>query len=165
MAVPRRLLADISPLRRSPDFRWLFAGQAVSILGNQLTVVAVPYQVYRMTHSSLMVGLVSLTQLGPLIACSLVGGSVADAHDRRRLLLVVLALAGAMSSGLAVNALVSHPALWPLFALTSAQAGLSGFSQPAYNAAIPNLVPTGLLAPAYALGQVSMQVGAVAGPR
>jgi MFS family permease len=160
----RRLLVDITPLRLSADFRWLFGGQLVSTLGSQLTVVAVPYQVFRITHSSFQVGLVSLTQLGPLVVCSLIGGSVADAHDRRRLLLVVSLLAGAMSAALAINAGLGHPTLWPLFVFTAAQAGLTGFYQPAYSAAIPNVVPTALLASAYALGQVLMQVGAVAGP-
>jgi MFS family permease len=164
MSALRRVLADVSPLRRSRDFRWLFAGQLVTTFGNQMTVVAVPYQVFRITHSSLFVGLVSLGQLGPLVACSLIGGSVADSHDRRRLLMVVLLLGAALSAGLAVNGAAPHPALWPLFALTAAQAGLSGFSQPAFSAAVPNVVASDLLAPAYALGQVVMQVGQVAGP-
>jgi hypothetical protein len=75
----RRLFIDLTPLRRSRDFRWLIGGELVSVLGTQLTTVAVPYQVYRITHSSLDVGLVSLFQLFPLIAGSLLGGSVVDA--------------------------------------------------------------------------------------
>ena len=87
VSVPRRrLLVDIGPLRRSRGFRILIAGQGVSTLGSQLTAVAVPYQVFRLTHSSLAVGLVSLTQLVPLLVCSLIGGAVADAHDRRKVL-------------------------------------------------------------------------------
>ena len=70
----RRLLIDLSPLRRSRDLRHLVWGELVSVLGNQLTTVAVPYQVYQLTHSSLVVGLVSVTQLFPLIAGSLLGG-------------------------------------------------------------------------------------------
>ena len=76
----------------------------MSVLGTQLTAVAVPYQVYQLTGSSLDVGLVSLAQLFPLVIGSLVGGSVVDAVDRRRLLLVVESLAAACSAGLAVNA-------------------------------------------------------------
>ena len=79
-----RLLIDLAPLRRSRDFRTLMGGQVVSVLGTQMTAVAVAYQVYRLTHSSLDVGLVSLTQLLPLILGGLVGGSAVDAVDRRR---------------------------------------------------------------------------------
>jgi len=160
----RRLLVDLSPIRHSRDFRFLFSGQLVSTLGSQLTVVAVPYQVYRMTHSSLDVGLVSLAQLGPLLVCSLIGGAVADAHDRRRLLLVTELLLAVVSAGLAVNGTLSHPALWPLFALPALAGGLAGFDRPAFNASIPRMVPTGDLAAAYALWQVQMQVGVVVGP-
>jgi MFS family permease len=160
----RRLLVDVGPLRHSRDFRLLFSGQLVSTLGTQLTVVAVPYQVYRMTHSSLDVGLVSLAQLGPLLVCSLIGGAVADAHDRRRLLLVTELLLGVVSVGLAINGGLSRPALWPLFVLPAAAGGLAGFDRPAFNASIPGLVPRGDLSPAYALWQVQLQVGTVVGP-
>ena len=87
-----RLLIDLTPLRRSRDFRALILGELISVLGTQLTTVAVPYQVYQLTHSSLDVGLISLAQLFPLIFGSLVGGSLVDAIDRRRMLLVVAAL-------------------------------------------------------------------------
>ena len=76
-------------------------------------MVAVPYQVYRLTHSSLDVGLVSLAQLGPLLVCSLIGGAVADAHDRRRLLLVTELLLAVVSAGLAINGGLAHPARGP----------------------------------------------------
>ena len=79
----RRLLIDLTPLRRSRDLRRLVSGELVSVLGTQLTTVAVPYQVYQLTRSSLDVGLVSITQLFPLIAGSLLAGSVVDAMDRR----------------------------------------------------------------------------------
>src|ERR1700735_4070619 len=98
------LLIDVTPLRRSRDLRALVAGELISILGSQLTTVAVPYQVYRLTHSSLDVGLVSLAALIPLIAGSLIGGSLADAVDRRRLLIGVETLSALCSAALAVNA-------------------------------------------------------------
>lgn len=160
----RRLFVDLGPLRRSRDFGILFSGQLVSTLGTQLTVVAVPYQVYRMTHSSLDVGLISLTQLGPLLIFSLIGGSVADSHDRRRILLITELLMAVTSTGLAVNGTVSRPALWPLFALSAASGALAGFDRPAFNASIPRMLPTSDLAAGYALWQVQMQVGIVVGP-
>jgi len=111
----RRLFIDLTPLRRSRDFRFLIFGELVSVLGTQLTTVAVPYQVYRLTHSSLDVGLVSLAQLFPLIAGSLLGGSVVDAMDRRRLLMAAQVLPALCSVGLAVNAaLALIPAPGPM---------------------------------------------------
>ncbi len=100
----RRLLIDLTPLRRSRDFRRLVSGELVSVLGTQLTTVAVPYQVYQLTRSSLVVGLVSTTQLFPLITGSLLAGSVVDAMDRRRLLMVAQVLMAGCSAGLAINA-------------------------------------------------------------
>ena len=154
----------MSPVRHSRDFRLLFSGQLVSTLGTQLTAVAVPYQVFRMTHSSLYVGLVSLAQLIPLLVFSMVGGVVADTHDRRRILMATELLMAVTSAGLAVNGTFGHPALWPLFVLTACQGGLAGFDRPTFNAAIPRLVPTGELAAAYALWQVQFQIGIVVGP-
>ena len=135
----RRLLIDLSPLRRSRDLRLLVWGELVSVLGNQLTTVAVPFQVYQLTHSSLDVGLVSVTQLFPLIAGSLLAGSVVDAMDRRRLLMVAQVLMAACSAGLAVNADLGT-ALWPLFVLPALSAGFSGLDSAGRNAIIPNLV-------------------------
>ena len=94
--VRRRVLIDVGPLRRSKDFRYLYFGEMVSFVGSGLTVVAVPLQLYSLTGSSLQVGLASLAQLVPLIAGSFVGGAIADAYDRRKVLLVAeLAMADA----------------------------------------------------------------------
>jgi predicted MFS family arabinose efflux permease len=162
--MPGRLLVDTAPLRGSRDFRLLFSGQLVSTMGSQLTAVAVPYQVFRLTGSSLDVGLISLAQLVPLLAMSMVGGVVADTHDRRRVLMATELLLALTSTGLAVNGGLAHPALWPLFALSAAAGGLVGFDRPAFNSAIPRLVAARDLAAAYALWQVQFQVGVVVGP-
>jgi len=159
----RHLLVDFTPLRRSPDFRALIIGQLVSMLGTQLTVVAVPYQVYKITHSSLVVGLVSLAALVPLIIGSLVGGSLADARDRRRMLLVAESLGALCSAGLAVNADTSS-ALWPLFVFPALAAGMSGCDSAARNAMVPNMVRDSELPAAAAMFQSLSQLGGVAGP-
>ena len=82
------LLADITPLRESPAFRRLWLGSAVAALGSQLTLVAVSLEVYRLTQDSLYVGLLSIFALGPLVVGGLLGGSIADAHDRRKVALL-----------------------------------------------------------------------------
>jgi MFS family permease len=165
----RRLLIDLTPLRRSRDFRRLVAGELVSVLGNQLTTVAIPYQVYQLTRSSLDVGLVSVTQLVPLIAGSLLGGSVVDAVDRRRLLMAAQVLMAACSAGLAVNADLApsnpaRPALWPLFVLPALAAGFSGLESAGRNAIVPNMVRRSEVSTANAIFQALFQFGLVAGP-
>jgi MFS family permease len=158
------LFVDVTPLRTSREFRVLFGGQLVSFLGSQLTVVAVPYQVYRLTHSSLAVGLVSLAQLTPLIAGSLIGGTLADSRDRRRLLLVTLSLLALSGVPLVLNAVRDQPALWPVVVFSALAAGLGGLERPARSSIIPSLVPTESLPSAYALWQILVQVGSVVGP-
>ena len=159
----RRLLIDLTPLRRSRDLRHLVWGELVSVLGNQLTTVAVPYQVYQLTHSSLDVGLVSITQLFPLITGSLLGGSVVDAMDRRRLLMIAQVLMAACSAGLAVNVDLGT-ALWPLFVLPALAAGFSGLDSAGRTAIVPNLVRRSEVSTANAIFQALFQFGLVAGP-
>src|ERR1700677_1449560 len=120
----RRMFIDLSPMRRSRDLRYLVTGQLVSELGSQLTAVAVPYQVYLLTRSSLDVGLVSLAQVVPLIIGSLLGGALADVIDRRVLLLVTELFMAASVAGLAINTDLG-PSLWPLFVLPAIGQGFS----------------------------------------
>lgn len=159
----RHILMDLSPLRRSRDFRALIGGLGVSTLGSQLTSVAVPFQVYAITRSSLYVGLVSLAQLFPLIFGSLLGGSLADSVDRRRLLLIVEALTAASSAGLALNSDFG-PALWPLFVFPAVSAALSGIDSAARNAMIPAMVGLSLVPASNAMFQALFQIGGIVGP-
>src|ERR1700721_820164 len=131
----RHLVLDASPLRRSRDLRCLVAGQLLSTLGAQLTTVAVPYQVYILTRSSLDVGLVSLATVLPLIA-----GAV-----------------------LAVNA-DTGPALWPLFALPAMAAGFATATESGLSAILPNLVRRPEVAAVNAMFQALFQIGQIAGP-
>jgi MFS family permease len=159
----RHLVLDVSPLRRSRDLRCLVAGQLLSTLGAQLTVVAVPYQVYLLTRSSLDVGLVSLAQVLPLIAGALLGGSLADAVDRRKILLGAQSLTLLCSAGLAVNA-DTGPALWPLFALPALAAGFATATESGLSAILPNLVRRSEVSAVNAMFQALFQIGQVAGP-
>jgi MFS family permease len=160
----RRLLVDVTPLRESREFRLLYFGQVVSYLGSQMTVVAAPYQVYVLTHSSLMVGLLGLAALLPLIAGSLIGGALADAHDRRQLLIVAQLLVGATSLGLAVNAMRAHPQVWVIFVLSVLQAAFAGLDRPTRSAATPGLVGAHNMPAATALNQLLLQLGVIVGP-
>src|SRR5580698_10060116 len=159
----RAFLIDLGPLRRSRDFRLVVGGQLVSVLGSQMTAVAVPYQVYAMTRSSLAVGLVSLALVPTLIIGAVVGGTVADAVDRRKLLIVVELVMAAGSTALALNA-AAGAALWPLYVFPALVAGLSGFEDSALGAMVPGLVERREVATANATLQALFQFGAVAGP-
>jgi MFS family permease len=161
--VANRILIDLGPLRERRGFRLLFAGQLVGVFGTEFTAVAIPFQVYGLTQSSLQVGLVSLAQLIPLIAGALIGGAVGDAVDRRRILLVTV-LHPLTTTGGAFNAAPPRPSLVMLYLVSAAAAGLGGVLSTASYAAVPALVGRGQLVAAYASVQVVDQVGLVAGP-
>lgn len=158
------ILVDIGPLRRHRDFRRLWTGQLVSQLGSQLTIVAVSYQTYRLTGSTAMVGLVSLGQLIPLLAGSLLGGPLVDAWDRRRVMLFTQLMLAAGSAGLAANALAARPLLWPVFACTAEAAAFQGLDWSARRASLRRLVPPPEVPAAVAVQSAAVQLSLVLGP-
>ena len=105
----RAHVVDLTPLRVSRDFRLLFLGKSVSDFGDEIVAVAVPFQVYVITHSTLAVGLLGLCQLVPVFVFPIVGGAVADAVERRRLMLTTHVLLALMSLLMAFNATLAHP--------------------------------------------------------
>jgi MFS family permease len=159
-----RLLVDVTPLRTSKDFRLLFIGQLVSLLGSNLTLVAVAYQVYQVTNSSLWVGVVSFIQLPVLIFGALWGGALGDRFDRRTLLITATLLLALISFALGANALLSHPNFVVLVTLPALAAGLAGLSGPLRTAVIPTLVKPEELVAAYSLNQIIMNTATVVGP-
>ena len=134
------------------------------MLGNQLTTVAIPFQVFSMTHSSLQVGLVSLAQLVPLVVGSLIGGTLGDVMDRRRLMIISSALSALAAAGLMANALLPHPSLVAIYLISALAAGLLGLASPARTAAIPRMVLPELLVAAYSFNQIVIQVATIVGP-
>ncbi|MCU1600465.1 MAG: major facilitator superfamily 1 [Frankiales bacterium] len=160
----RRLTLDLSPTRVSPGFRNLLIGDAVSVVGTQVTAVAIPLQVYALTHSAATVGLVGLTGLVPLIVFGLYGGAVADAVDRRRLVLITTTLQAVLSTILLLQAVLDLRWTWLLFVVVAVQAGLFALDSPARQAFIPNLLPKELLPAGNALRQVEFNVGMTGGP-
>ena len=159
-----RILLDLDPLRDSRDFRLLFTGQLIAELGAMLAMVAIPFQVYALTRSSLQVGAVSLAQLGPLILGALAGGTVGDALGRRPVLVTALGGLAVTSGGLAATAALAHPPVAVIYLVSAVGAGLGGVLSTICTAAVPSLVAARHLIPAYATMQVVDQIGMVAGP-
>ncbi len=160
----RGLLVDIEPLRRDREFRLLWSGQLVSGVGRAVTVVALPYELYVLTRSPLAVGLLALVQLVPILVFALGGGAIADAVDRRRLLLLTQAGLAACSIALAFLAFAPAPPVVGFYVVAFVAAGLGAIDQPARSASIPRLVPPERLNAAIALGQLSFNAVGVAGP-
>jgi MFS family permease len=160
----RRLLLDTTPLRRDRDFRWLWSGQVVNGIGNQITRVALPYQVYVLTGSTLAIAALTLFQLVPILLFALGAGSLADALDRRRLLLATQAGLMACSVALVLLTITGPPPIWALFVVAFFAAGLSAVDQPTRSSAIPRLVPKERLASAIALNQLNFQMASIVGP-
>jgi len=158
------MLLDLAPLRRHRDFRLLFFGQFVSHFGSMITYVAVPYQVYQLTQSSLLVGLLGTVQLVPLLLFGLWGGAYADAMDRRRLLIGAEILLTLVSLGLAANASLARPSVTAIFVLTALMSAVNGFHRPTLESMSPRLVDRDELPATAALTSLRGSLGSVAGP-
>lgn len=160
----RRLLADTRPLKASPEYRRLWAGQSLSAIGSQMTAVALPFQVYDLTHSTLAVGALGLTTFVPLIVLGVLGSTLADAFDRRKLVLVTSSGLTVVALLLAVQAVLDLRNLALLYLLSVLHSCLFALDQPARRAFIPRLLPAEHLPAAGALSQLSFQASMTIGP-
>ena len=160
----RRLAIDLGPLRRYPAFRRLFIGQTVSTFGSEIAAVAAPFQLYQLTHSTLQVGLLSLCELFPLLTLTIVGGAIADAVDRRRLLLVTEILLALVAVGFAANASLDKPRVWAIYVLVTLAMSFFSLGAGGMNSVIPRLVEHHELAAANVIENVYGSTTNVAGP-
>lgn len=158
------MLLDLRPLIRHREYRLLYIGQFASSFGSMITYVALPYQIYRLTHSSFAVGLLGIFQLVPLLATAFIGGALADSTDRRKLLAIA-------ESGLALCSLIlvancqlrtfQAPILYAMAAMMSA---LVGIHRPALDALTPRLVDRDEIPAISALSSLRGNVAQIAGP-
>lgn len=163
--MPRtRLLPDLTPFRDSRDLRLVVGGDFISGMGAQAALVALPYQLYVVTHSALLVGLLGAVELGPLIAMALLGGAIADRTDRRRLLALSQVGVFLAAGGLAVAAFAGPPAVLTLYVLGGLLAGFAALQSVAQSAIIPNLVERPRLPAALALNYGLSTLTQVLGP-
>jgi MFS family permease len=160
----RGLFLETAPLRLDRDYRWLWTGQAVNGLGNQITRLALPFQVYVLTQSPLAIAGLTFVQLVPILLLAPLAGSVADAVDRRRLLLLSQTGLALCSAALFLIAIQPEPSIPAIFVVAAAAASLGAVDQPARSSAIPRLVPMERLPAAIALNQLNYQTASVVGP-
>jgi MFS family permease len=160
----KRLLADVRPLRASPAFRRFWIGTALSAVGSQMTTFAVALQVYQLTRSSAAVGALGLTSAVPLLVFGLIGGSLADAVDRRKLVLITSTCLTLVSAGFAVQAFLDVGHVWLLYVLSLVQSLVSAVNAPARRTFIPRLLPKELLPAANALQGLTMNGAVMLGP-
>jgi len=161
--VTNRLLADTRPLQ-DRHFRRLWRANIVTVIGAQLTVVAVPAQIYVMTGSSAYVGLTGVFGLVPLVVFGLWGGALADVFDRRTLLIVTTVGLIATSAVFFVQAFLGTDNVWLLLSTFAVQQAFFAVNQPTRSALLPKLLPYELLPAANALNMTVMQAGGIAGP-
>ncbi len=154
---------DLRPLRRHRDFRALYAAQFVTFLGSMVTYVALPYQMFKLTGSSLAVGLLGLAELLPLLITAFVGGALADTMDRRRMALVTEAGLALGSGALACTAVFETPA-WTLYVIAAYMSALNGLQRPSIDALAPRLVDHDEIPATAGLAAFRGSVGMIAGP-
>lgn len=158
------MAVDITPLRSSRDFRYLYAGTAVSQFGSAFTTVAVPFQLYELTGSTLAIGLFGAVTFVPLLVLNVVGGAIADKVERRRWIVGCQVLGLLTALGLAANAAQSRPGVVAIFVLGAANVCAFALGAPAERASVIRVVGRPHVASAMALKAVSGSVAHVAGP-
>ncbi|OBJ45407.1 MFS transporter permease [Mycolicibacterium mucogenicum] len=159
----RGLIADTTPLR-NPDYRRLWGSSVVTVIGANLTIFAVPVQLYALTQNSAYVGLAGVFSVVPLIVFGLWGGAWADAMDRRRLLIIASCGLAIASVLLWVQAAAGLNNVWLVLCLLSVQQAFYAINSPTRSAAIPRMLPAEQLPAANSLNMTVFQAGAIIGP-
>ncbi|MEV4807577.1 MFS transporter [Nonomuraea sp. NPDC049421] len=160
----RHLALDLSPLRDSRDYRLLFGSGVITMFGTLITMVAVPYQMKQLTDSYLAVGLVSLAEFVPMVVCGLWGGAIADALDRRKI--IVMSELGLLvtSAALMINAMLPSPQIWVLYVVGAVSTGIGSLQRPSLEAVMQQVVKHDQQAAAAVLSSLRWNFGAIVAP-
>ncbi|OKX83630.1 MFS transporter [Corynebacterium glutamicum] len=159
----RDIFADTRPFK-TPAFKRLWLGNVATVIGAQLTVVAVPVQIYQMTGSSGYVGLTGLFGLIPLVIFGLYGGSIADAFDKRIVLICTTIGMCVTTAGFWVLTILGNENIWLLLINFSLQQAFFAVNQPTRTAILRSILRIDQLASATSLNMLLMQTGAIVGP-
>lgn len=157
-------LLDLSLITRNREFRLLFLGQFISFIGTMITSVALPYQIYHITQSTLMVGLLSLVQLIPLLFTALLGGVFADRYNRKLLLIVSELLLAVSCAFLALNSYLDNPSILVIFVLACVMSAITGLHRPAFDSIIQQIVKPEDYKSVGALGSFKFSFCLIIGP-
>ena len=163
MSGGRKILADTTPLKNA-NFRRLWITSIVTVIGGQLSIVAVPQQLFEITRNSAYVGLAGIFALVPLVAFGLWGGALADVMDRRTLMMITSSGLGITSVLFWIQAALGLDNVWVVLVLLAVQQAFFAINQPTRTAILPRLLPGDQLASANALSMTVFQFGAIAGP-
>ena len=159
-----KVAVDITPLKISRDYRLLFFGQLISFFGTMMTFIVVPVQMYRLSGSSLQVGLLGVAEFVPMFFLAFVGGALADSFDRRRMLRITEVGQTVTTLILLSNALLPAPSFWVLYIAVGIHAGLAGLQRPSFEALIPKLVPAEYMSAVASLNALRFEVGFILAP-
>lgn len=160
----KQFAIDISPLKRYPDFRNLWAAGLISFFGTMITMVALPYQIKELTNSYVAVGAIGAVELIPLIVFGLYGGVLADRYDRKKLIWFSEASALILVGGLLLNSLNDSPNLLVIYIIAALFSAVDGIQRPSAGAILPRLVSHEDLPAANALMSLRWQLGVILGP-
>ena len=162
---------ESTPSRRSSfaalkhrDFRLLWLGQIVSVTGSQMQSVAINWHVYLLTKSAFALGLVGLFRGVPVIICSLMGGVVADAVNRRRLMVVTQSVMLITAALLAIATFAGLKSVWPIYVLSALASAATAFDIPARQSLVPSLVPSSDFPNAISLSSIVFNIAMIGGP-
>ncbi|HWF54829.1 MAG TPA: MFS transporter [Solirubrobacteraceae bacterium] len=164
LSLLRRVAVDVTPMRESRDFRLIALGQIVSSLGTQAALVALPFQIFVLSHSPALVGLLGAFELGPMIVVSLLAGALADRTDRRRLLATAQLAVTVAAGALGVAALAGHPPVVLVMILGGLLAGGTSLDSVSRGAIIPNVLSRERLRTGLAFNYGLQQVTGIIGP-
>lgn len=160
----RSMLVDTSAIRLDPTFRVLWFGQVVSEFGRQIVIIAMPFEIYVRTQSTIAIGVLAAVELVSILGLSLPAGSLADSMDRRRLLLVTQGCLAACALVLVASAVIPDSQLVVIYAAAFVLSAATAIDRPARKAALYSVVPPRLMNSAVAVDQASNQLAGVCGP-
>ena len=158
------MLLDITPLKISRDYRLLFFGQVISFFGSMMTFIIVPWQMYELTKSNEMVGYLFLAEFIPMFFLAFVGGALADALDKRKLLRFTEIAQMIVTAILFVNSLSSDPHIWVLYVAVALHGAFAALQRPAFESLIQKLFTAELMPAVSALNALRYQFGAIIAP-
>ena len=158
------MLIDITPLKVSRDYRYLFFGQLVSFFGSMMSFIIVPWQMFHLTGSNEMVGYIYLAEFVPMVTLAFVGGALADALDKRKMIRLTEIGQTIVTMILLANSFLPNPQIWVLFVAAAIHAGLAALQRPAFESLIQKIIPLNLMSAVAALNSLRYNFGAIIAP-